>query len=383
MTGIQNLIEKYELQGKKIAFFDIYDPIPVNSGGDWYRHQILGDLSENNEVTEYYTKYIPEKKGYYPPDIKFKRKFLENGKIWTKLWNILSDKMGMIKPDLLFNKSYINNIEADIVFTIAECYHIGKYVSKINNNAPIIFVMHNIEWKYLKNIKSPFYIPMKFYENHIMANVDGIISISTNEAEYASNYITNDKIFHVPPKTYSLFTPKGEKYNYGADKFNLLFYGSLDREQNIDAVKFIKNKLIPIMKKEKIMEKVRVNIFGSGDPPKFLDLKDDKDINFLGTVDDPSKYIRGADLVLVPLKNSAGIKIRIIEALGCHKPIIATPEAAENLSNELKERIHIKNDSRGFMDLIKASITPETNDPFVFTPEANDSFVFNSISDRK
>lgn len=372
MTEIQKLIKKYNLSGKTVAFLDIFNPIPINSGGDWYRYQILNDLSKNNNVIEYYTKHIYEKKGYHPPDIKFKTKFLENGKQWTKFWNILSPKMNMIKPDLLFNKSYINNIKADIIFTIAECYHIARHVSKINGNAPIILVMHNIEWKYLKDIGSPFYIPMKFYEKHIMANVDGVISISTKEAEYAAKHIDYSKVFHIPPQTYSLFTPDGEKYNYGEDKFNLLFYGSLDREQNIYALNLIKNELIPLMKEEKLIEKVRVNIFGSGTPPKFLDLENDKDINFLGTVDDPSKYIRGADLVLVPIKNSAGIKIRIIESLGCNKPIIATPEAAENLSSELKDKLYIKNDIRGFMDVIKTSIAIELREPNIFSPVPNE-----------
>ena len=102
-----------------------------------------------------------------------------------------------------------------------------------------------------------------------------------------------------------------------------------------------------------------MNIFGSGSPPKSLNLEKDNDINFLGTVADPSKYIRGADIVLVPLKNSAGIKIRIIESLGCHKHIIATSEAVENLPNNLKEEIYIKDDAKGFLDVIKSFIIVE------------------------
>ena len=212
----------------------------------------------------------------------------------------------------------------------------------------------------------------------IMANVDGIISISTKEAEYAAKYIDCNNVFHIPPKTYPLFTPDGEKHNYGNDKFNLLFYGSLDREQNIYALKFMKNKLIPTMKEEGIIEKVRVNIFGSGTPPEYLDLEYDNDINFLGTVDDPSKYIRGADLVLVPLKNSAGIKIRIIETLGCNKPIIATPEAVENLSNELKDRIYVKNDVKGFIDIIKTSIALEFPESIVLNQGSNEKITAKS-----
>jgi hypothetical protein len=355
MTEIQSLIKKYNIQHKKIAFFVIYDTIPVNSGGDWYSYQILSDLSENNEVVEYYTKKSNGKEGYFPSNVNFKRIFLENGKKFNKFWSKVSPKIEMIKPDLLFKNSHLSYIDADIIFTIVECYHIARYISKINNNAPIVLVMQNIEWKYLKNIDSYLYLPMKYYENYVLTKVDAVISISAKGAEYASNY-TNNNIFHVPPKIHHLFTPEGEKYEYGNDKLNLLFYGSLDREQNIYALNFIKKELIPLMKKERIMDKVRVNIFGSGNPPKALDLENDNDINFLGTVEDPSKYIRGSDIVIVPLKNSAGIKIRIIESLGCHKHVIATSEAVENLSSKIKKDIYIKNNAEGFLDIIKAFI---------------------------
>ena len=37
MNEIQELIKRYELQRKEIVFLDIFDPMPINSGGDWYK----------------------------------------------------------------------------------------------------------------------------------------------------------------------------------------------------------------------------------------------------------------------------------------------------------------------------------------------------------
>jgi len=344
---------------KKIAFFDIYDPIPINSGGDWYRYQLLTDLDKDNEVTEYFTTIVKNKGGYTPLDFQFERVFISGNEKWLNLVGSISPKVKMIRPELRLLTSEINKIKTDLILTIVECYHIAKQVSKNNNNAPIIIVMHNVEWKYLKGIGSPFYIPMKYYENFVLSKADAVISISANGAKYASHYSKSNKIFHIPPQTDLIFHPEGEKYCYGDDKFNLLFYGSLDREQNVHAVKFIKNELIPLLEKENLMEKVRMNIFGSGIPPKYLELETDVNINFLGTVDDPGKYIRGADLVLVPLKNSSGIKFRIIESLSCGKPIIATPEAVENLPDDLKVNIHIQKNVHDFVDVIKKFISPE------------------------
>ena len=79
-----------------------------------------------------------------------------------------------------------------------------------------------------------------------------------------------------------------------------------------------------------------MNIFGSGVPPISINLQNNRDINFLGTVKNPGDYVRGADVVIVPLKNSAGIKIRILESLACKKFIIASPEAIEGLPTEMQ-----------------------------------------------
>jgi glycosyltransferase involved in cell wall biosynthesis len=348
----------------KIAYIDIYDPIPINSGGDWYRFQLLSDLACKNDVTEYFTKYVEGKKGYMPGDFKFKREYLKMGSCWDRFFSAQTSKMEMVRPDLLINKSDLKNIKADVVFTLVECYHIARYVSKINGNAPIVVVMHNVEWKYLKGIDSLFHVPMRFYENFVLSRVDAVVAISENEAVYAANYADPEKVFHVPPKKYPLFTPEGEKYSFGKDKFNLLFYGSLDRKQNIEALRFIKMELIPLLKLEKLISNVRINIFGSGDPPGYLELDNDENINFIGTVYDPGKYIRGADLILVPLKNSAGIKFRVIESLACKKPVIATPEAVENLNEDLKEEIYIKENVEGFVEIIKRFVNLE---PAIYT----------------
>lgn len=349
MTEIQNFMEKYKLKDKEITFCDIFDPIPINSGGDWYRYFLIDELSNNNELMHIYTTKL-DKEGYNPPNINFERKYVEGGTKFNNLFNKISPKIGLIKPEFIWNYSELKDIKTDIVFTIAETYHIANYIAK-KNNAPIILVMHNLEWEYLKNIGSSFYVPMKLYEDYLLKKVDAIIAISSRESNYAAEK-TSAEIFTVPPKLYSIFKPEGEKFIYGSDKLNILFYGSLDREQNIEALEFINFELIPLLKSQKIMDDIRINIFGSGKPPEYLNIEKNPDINYLGTVNEPSKYIRGADVVIVPLKNSAGIKIRVLEALGCKKTIIATPEAVKNLATEFKKKVFVEKTAIGFLNII-------------------------------
>jgi len=213
--------------------------------------------------------------------------------------------------------------------------------------------MHNIEWKYLQSYSPFLCLFMKPYEQYVQKMADAIVTISFDDYEFIKEYLGGNKIFYVPPNIDTLiFNPDGPSYNYGDDKFNLLFYGSLDRPMNIEALKIIKQELIPILKKEGLFEKIRINIFGSGTPPKFLNIDNDKDINYLGTVDDPGKYIRGADLKIVPLRHSGGMKIRLLETLFCGKPIIASKEAAVGLPEQLKDFVYIEDSMEGFVDVI-------------------------------
>jgi len=348
MAHINKLIDEFNLKQKKIIFCDIFDPIPIDSGGDWYRYYIIDELSNNNDFIHMYTSVF-NKKGYTPKKINFQRKHIKGGTKLNTIFNLISPKIELIKLEFVWNRSELKNIDADLIITPAETYHIARYLSK-RNNAPIILIMHNLEWDYLKNIGSKFYIPMWFYENYLIRKVDGIIAISSREMEYVSKK-TTAKVFHIPPKLYPIFNSEGEKFEYGNDKLNVLFYGSLNNPQNVDALQFIIFELIPLLKIKKLMNKVRINIFGSGKPPHNLD--NNPDINYIGTVDDPGKFIRGADVVIVPLKNSAGIKIRIIESLGCKKPVIATPEAVLNLQEHLKEEVIIKETAAEFVEVIE------------------------------
>ncbi|OGD60733.1 hypothetical protein A3K78_11040 [Candidatus Bathyarchaeota archaeon RBG_13_52_12] len=259
----------------------------------------------------------------------------------------------LTRPDLLVKSDTLNDITAYIVLCDTFTYHVGKYISK-KNNAPLILIKHNIEWKYVQNQIPIVHTFLKHYEHYILQKADAIITISMNEYRYFMKYVPEEKLYYIPPIIdATFFCPDGISHDFGNDRLNLLFFGSLDRVMNINALKFIKNSLIPLLEKRNLLDKIRVNIFGHGTPPEYLKLKEDKNINFLGSVDDPARYIRGADLVLVPVTNQGGVKIRILEALMCGKPVVVMPEASIGIPNKIKEYVFIEKDAEGFLKVIK------------------------------
>lgn len=214
-------------------------------------------------------------------------------------------------------------------------------------------IKHNIEWRYVKNDGSHLYPFVKAYEQYTNNKSDVIITISMNDYKYMIHRYRQKKVYYVPHQVNTrVFNPLGAAYDYGNDKLNVLFYGSLDRPMNIAALKFIKTQLIPSLKKRELMDKVRINVFGSGIPPKDLDIDTDVDINYLGQVTNPGYYIRGADVVIVPIRNNGGLKIRMLESLYCGKPVIATSEAVDGLSPQLQQMVITRNNAKEFSDAI-------------------------------
>jgi len=337
----------------KIVSVGLYNPIPVNTGSDSYICYLLNSIGKKNEITHYYCSKLKSDQGRFPTKTNFQTKYLKS-KLIEKNSRFKIPKIAqLVRPDLLIDRSFIFKIKADIVICDTITYHIAKYISR-KNKSPLILIKHDIVWKKLKSDGSKFYIPMMIYEKLIFRKANAITTISMKDYQYAVKYVDKNLVHYLPPGVDTeVYKPEGSSYDFGDDKYNLLFYGSLDRPMNIEALKFIKHKLIPQMQKEGLLDKIRINIFGSGAPPKYLNLKHDKNINYLGVVEDPGEYIRGADLVIVPVRNIGGTKIRVLEALFCRKPVIITPESAYGLPSEVKESVYVEQDEKGFLEVIK------------------------------
>jgi glycosyltransferase involved in cell wall biosynthesis len=329
-----------------VAFIDVYNRTPIASGGDWWMFQLFADLARNNSLSTFYTSEKSSEEGYLPKDIGFDTHFLPSRVKWSRL----STWLEILRPDVLWDKAQIRDIKADLVFTTLFGYHIAAYIAK-KNEAPVILVMPDVGWQYIKSLGSLWYLPALIYENWILNRVDAIITISLRDTHYVAKH-TSRRVFHIPPKPDPhIFTPNGDRYDFGSDSFNVLFYGSLDRYQNRVALTFIKNKLIPALGTQRFGTPVRVHVFGSGKVPDGM--LSGADVNFIGAVSDPGLYIRGADAIIVPIRNASGMKLRTIESLACGKHVVATSEAVEGLPDELKAMVYVVDTAADFAKTLK------------------------------
>ena len=354
----------------KIAFIDIYKRLPISSGGDWWMFQLLADLARNNSVSTFYTSEKSLEEGYLPKGISFDTHFLPSRVKWGRV----STWLDIIRPDMLWDKAQIRDIEADCVFTLVYGYHIAAYIAS-KNDAPLVLVMHNVEWQYVKSVGSPLYLPIRILENWILNRADAVITISPRDCDYAVKHASR-RVFYIPPQPDAhVFSPDGARYDYGGDFFNVVFYGSLDRYQNRVALTFIAKELVPALARERPNGTFKVHVFGSGKAPD--DLLSGTGINFIGAVSDPGRYVRGADAIIIPIKNASGIKLRAVESLACGKPVVATPEAVEGLPEDLRAMTYVASTADEFVDALKGirdgSLANKTNSTLVLRRMQKDS----------
>jgi glycosyltransferase involved in cell wall biosynthesis len=330
----------------RIAFVDIYKRMPISSGGDWWTHQLLADLARNNRVFRFYTCEKSSEVGYLPKDVNYETRVFPSRIEWRRV----SPWLEMLRPDLLWEKAELQAIEADCVFTLVYGYHIATSIAR-KNDAPVVLVMHNVEWQYVKNMGSLWHLPIRILEDWILKRVDAIITLSPQDCGYAVKHASG-RVFFIPPKPdVHVFSPDGARYDYGSDAFNIVFYGSLDRSQNQLAVNFIAGELIPALAPEQAIGGFKVHVFGSGKAP--TDIFSGTGINFVGAVSDPGPYIRGADAIIIPVKNPSGVKLRAVESLACGKPVVATLEAVQGLPEDLRAMIYVARTADEFAETLK------------------------------
>jgi glycosyltransferase involved in cell wall biosynthesis len=314
---------------------------------------LVEDLKEIGDVTLYYTQQDNGKRGYSPADTVVSQK-LESGSVkWGRIWH----RLDQLRPEMLRDGSAVRSIEADVVFARVYSYHIGRRIAN-NNKAPLVLVMQNIEWQYLKHARyTPvIYAPARLYENYVLRRAAAATVLAEKDYAYATTVTSAEKVFYVPhrPNSEIFNADSSLRYEYGTDKLNVLFYGCFGSYHNIKAVEFIKRALVPKMRQLGLLDSIKIHVFGSGGLPKHLDLENDPEIGFFGCVENPGPYIKGADIVIVPVRDPSGVKIRVLEAFACKKPVIAFPEAIAGLEKDEQEAVTVANTTEEFVNALKS-----------------------------
>ncbi len=298
--------------------------LPINTGGGAISHAVCAQLCSSYAVTHLFFE-SRDTRGRRPKVLPYKLHKIVSR--WTHVHAKLPKQVRGFALDCLFDRRALRDIHCDLIYLSAPfLYPVAKYISDRNRHARIVMLAHNIEWQYYKNAGNPLWPLLRLYENWVHKKVDQILCIA--EQDYAALRIAHgDKVQKINPVLATEPQSDTPDIEYDRDYFNLVFFGNLSNQMGRDSLEYIKGKLIPALKQAHL--RVKINIFGNGQlDPQFAD---DMIVHH-GFVDDPDGYIRAADLMIFPIFNDAGIKIRVLESIQCGQTILATPEAMRGLN---------------------------------------------------
>lgn len=139
-----------------------------------------------------------------------------------------------------------------------------------------------------------------------------------------------------------------------APREGIVFTGNLRYPPNRDAALWFASAVMP-----KVIERVpgaRLRVVGV-DPPKALRRMAAPGVTVTGRVPDMVEELGKAAVAVAPMRMGCGVKTKILEAMGCATPVVATPRANRGIEARDGEEIVLAADAESMADAIAALLS--------------------------
>jgi len=258
---------------------------------------------------------------------KIHTQFINKEKPLNKILNIFQLVREVKK---FLNGSYKPNIIIEGPSWIGYSFIFFIFSKILIQNAFIIYHSHSIEYEIRKR-NSSYLISFltKIMENFIFNNADLATSVSIQEKNKISNLYNKETIIF--PNGVHIEKLQKEKTKMKIPKKYILYSGSYLYGPNKEAIDHLNNYFMP--KLIKIFPNLKLVLTGGG-----YNLNHSWLIN-LGIV---SKYcvvklLKNSQLILVPIYEGYGTRIKIIEALMLGIPVVSSPKGIEGIDYKLNK----------------------------------------------
>lgn len=172
-------------------------------------------------------------------------------------------------------------------------------------------------------------------------NADVVIAISTTDKELLKQHFNTDEKVVLISNIHQ-HIDKSDNFNSFENRNDLLFVGSFRHDPNSDAVKYLKEDIMPLVWKD--IPDLKVNIIGSYITDDIEALASDR-FKLLGFVDDLNAVINTTKLFVAPLRFGAGIKGKIGQSLEHSLPLVTTNVGAEGFDFGEQTNVMIANNA--------------------------------------
>jgi glycosyltransferase involved in cell wall biosynthesis len=132
------------------------------------------------------------------------------------------------------------------------------------------------------------------------------------------------------------------------------FLASFGHQPNVDAALYFAESVLPLIRGR--MPDAEFVVAGGNPPFLLLDAKD-KGVSCIGFVDDVPAFYGSVDVVVAPIRYGGGIKIKVLEAMACGKPVVTTSVGAEGIAEADDGDLIIADDPSLFSEAVVALLS--------------------------
>lgn len=207
-----------------------------------------------------------------------------------------------------------------------------------------LFHTHNIEYQRFKSTGRWWWPVLKWYERWCFKKADGIFFITPDDKQFAVQQWKIDpaRCFDLPFGIETGSFPANRQSSREAvnqlhgllpSEKILLFTGAFNYQPNVDALRFIVEKINLILLKEAGFA-YRILICGGDLPAEWNELKDQRphQIIYAGFIPRIDLYYSAADIFLNPVLSGGGIKTKMVEAIAYGATVISTETGATGIN---------------------------------------------------
>jgi glycosyltransferase involved in cell wall biosynthesis len=142
------------------------------------------------------------------------------------------------------------------------------------------------------------------------------------------NFIGDDHHIYTSPAVVKLDTDKIKPFT--ATTYRLTFVGSENHYPNLDAINWFVKEIIPFLREQKT--KFKLQIIGNWKSEFIKEVENQyPEVELVGFIEDLHSFLNGS-ILLVPIRIGSGMRMKILDGIIAHAPIITTTKGVEGLN---------------------------------------------------
>ena len=230
-------------------------------------------------------------------------------------------------------------LQYDIIF----CFHIRmtRYLRNITTVRQVLDFIDatSINYREAQNLARGIWRCVLPVENRRLLSYEIRMLESFNKAFITSNYDKSYLEQHAGRKFENLVViPNGVREDLFSrppakhEEDWIVFLGKMNYAPNVDAVSYFVTKVFSHIHAQ--LPNIRFLIVGTSPAKEVLKLARFPSVFVTGYVEDPYEYLEKAKIVVAPLRFSAGIQNKILEAMALRKAVVTTTKGARGIGGK-------------------------------------------------